>query len=380
MSRYAIFFPQFHRTAVNDRAWGAGFTDWALVVAANAFQWWAKRAPAVGFYDLDDSGAIARQFATAAASGLDGFAIYHYWFDDGPELLSVERWLQGATLPAGFGFFPVWATESWSKRWAGKDHEIIKRLNVRPDRQSIRKHVLHLAPILSHASCRQWHGRPMFVFYRPEFFAKPEETMDLYRKEFANVDLEVSLGFFAKNRNDLPFATLFDFCYLFEPRLYFNTKGIGRLGALHQAYRTLLRRLPYEKVEAISGWLLGGLGKRSRSYSFADFARYLSSPDRAALIEEIACPVQNVVSCGWNNAPRYRDRFTELTTPSLEQFQKMLIDLREQPIFDGELPLLCNAWNEWSEGAALEPCAYLGDDLLRCYVDNASLGNATIAK
>jgi hypothetical protein len=380
VSRFAIFFPQFHQTAANDRAWGVGFTDWALVAAANAFQWWDKRAPAAGFYNLDASRDIARQFATAAASGLDGFAIYHYWFEDGPELSSVERWLQGATLPAGFCFFPVWATESWSKRWAGKDHETIKRLNVRPDRQSIRKHVLHLAPILSHASCRRWRGRPMFVFYRPEFFAEPVETVELYRQEFADVDLEVSIGFFAKNRNDLPFAPLFDFCYLFEPRLYFNMKGMGRSAALNHAYRTLLRQLPYEKVEALSAWLLGGLGRRSRSYSFADFARYLSSPERASLTKEIACPVQNVVSCGWNNAPRYRDRFTELTTPNLEQFQKMLIDLREQHIFDGDLPLLCNAWNEWSEGAALEPCAYLGDDLLRCYVENNSLKQQAIPK
>jgi hypothetical protein len=378
MDRFAIFFPQFHRIRVNDLVWGSGFTDWALVATANAFGWWSRRAPSAGFYDLSQDSAIHAQFQLAAMSDLSGFGIYHYWFEDGPELDAVERWLLRSTLPENFEFFLIWANESWSKRWAGNDHETIKRIEVRPSRDSVRQHVAYLAPLLSLRSCRKWQGRPMFVFYRPEFFAKPDETVELYRQEFVNVDLEVSLGFFAKNRNDLPFATLFDFCYLFEPRLYFNTKGFGRWDAFNQAYRTLLRQLPYEKVEAISAWLLGGLGKRSRSYPFEDFSRYMSSPDRAAFTKNFACPVQNVVSCGWNNAPRYRDRFTELTTPSVEQLQKMLIDLRQRPLYDSKLPLLCNAWNEWSEGAAIEPCAYLGDRLLRCYVqsDKSPLPNS----
>jgi hypothetical protein len=378
MSKYAIFFPQFHKTAVNDKAWGSGFTDWSLVAAANAFQSWRRRAPAAGFYDLSRDSEICTQVEIAAASGLDGFGIYHYWFEDGTELATVERWLPTANLPEGFGFFLIWANESWSKRWAGRDNETIKRLDTRPNRESVRRHVSHLEPTLSHAACRKWRDRPMFVFYRPEFFANPSETIELYRQEFANANLDVALGFFAKNRNDLPFASLFDFCYLFEPRLYFNTKGIGRFGALNQAYRALLRQLPYETVEAIAAWLSRHLVGRSRRYPFPEFARYMSSPERAALTRQIACPVQNVVSCGWNNAPRYRDRFTELTTPSPGQFQNMLLDLREQPFYSSELPLLCNAWNEWSEGAALEPCAYLGDRLLRCYVqsDKSLLANS----
>jgi hypothetical protein len=220
----------------------------------------------------------------------------------------------------------------------------------------------------------------MFVFYRPEFFADPAETVEAYRQEFGKADLDVSLGFFAKSRSDLPYAPLFDFCYLFEPRLYFNTKGIARFNALGRVYRSLLHLLPYEKVEAISAWLSGAWGVQSRRYSFADFARYMSSRERASLAREITCPLQNVVSCGWNNAPRYRDRFTELTTPTAQQFQQMLIDLRDQPLYSSELPLLCNAWNEWSEGAALEPCAYLGDDLLRCYVEKDSLKQLAIAQ
>lgn len=380
MLRHAILFPQFHTCNTNDSAWGKGFTDWSLVSAANAFKTWERRAPAAGFYDLGSPEIISNKCQEAAAAGINGFAIYHYWFQDGPELSVVEDYILNARLPENFTFFLVWANESWTKRWAGKEHETIKQLDERPDQQSVRRHVAYLAPLLSHEACQRWQGRPMFVFYRPEFFADPAETVEIYRKEFADSDLDVSLGFFAKSRNDLPYAPLFDFCYLFEPRLYFNTKGIGRFGPLHRAYRSLLRWLPYGKVEAISARISRSLGAQSRRYSFDDFVRYISSPERYALAREMACPVQNVVSCGWNNAPRYRDRFTELKTPTVQQFQQMLIDLRNQSLYCSELPLLCNAWNEWSEGAALEPCAYLGDGLLRCYVDSISPGQAAMAK
>lgn len=370
MVNYAIFFPQFHACDSNDSAWGKGFTDWSLVSTANAFRAWERRVPVAGFYDLGSPEVIRQRFKDAALAGINGFAVYHYWFKDGRELSVVEDYIKDAILPENFGFFLVWANESWSKRWAGNEQEIIKFVDVHPSLDSVRRHVDYLKPLLSHFACKKWQGRSMFVFYRPEFFADPTETVGLYRQEFARAGLNPALGFFAKNHNDLPFGALFDFCYLFEPRLFFAAKGVGRFSVVNRAYRMLLRLLPYEKIEAISARLSAILGKQSRRYFFDDFLFYMSSPQRADFVRQIACPVQNVVSCGWNNTPRYRDKFTELATPTAEQFKELLSAVRNQSLSNAELPLLCNAWNEWSEGAALEPCAYLGDELLRCYVKN----------
>ena len=132
MKRYAIFFPQFHQTKVNDLAWGHGFTDWALVSVANVFDYWKRRSPVSGFYDLADSQAVESQFLNAAQAGLDGFGIYHYWFEDGSELGAVERYIAQAKLPDNFAYFYIWANESWSKRWAGKDTEILKSVSTEP--------------------------------------------------------------------------------------------------------------------------------------------------------------------------------------------------------------------------------------------------------
>ena len=129
MDRYAIFFPQFRQVKVNDDAWGVGFTDWALVASANAFDRWERRAPAGGFYNLSNSNEVNKQFQDAANSGLDGFGVYHYRFEDGPELAAVEHYLEDAQLPDGFGYFFIWANENWSKRWAGRDTELLNGIS-----------------------------------------------------------------------------------------------------------------------------------------------------------------------------------------------------------------------------------------------------------
>ena len=79
-----------------------------------------------------------------------------------------------------------------------------------------------------------------------------------------------------------------------------------------------------------------------------------------------------MLTSGWNNAPRYRQYFTELEVPDPDEFSVLLHASLSNPKYSQEIPLLCNAWNEWSEGAAIEPCHYLGDTLLRGFLNGAA--------
>ena len=134
MKRYAIFFPQFHRIEINDLAWGHGFTDWILVAGANAFNHWDRRCPSAGFYDLSKEADICNQFDLACSHGLDGFAIYHYRFDDGPELDAVEHYLRTHSLARGFQFSLYGLTRAGLKDGLGR-HADTKTL-VRQSRPS----------------------------------------------------------------------------------------------------------------------------------------------------------------------------------------------------------------------------------------------------
>ena len=371
MQKYALYFPQWHSISANDSAWGKGFTDWSLVAVANALNGWVdRRAPARGFYDLSREDTVRNQFQEASALGLDGFGIYHYWFKDGPELVAVENYVRKTHLPNNFKFFLIWANESWTKRWSGRENIVIKEAYTAPNQTEIREHVSHLLPFLTHASCARWKGRPMFVFYRPEFLHDAARVVSLYRSEFERAGVNPSLGFFCKSEADLCYSEYFDFCYFFEPRLFFNCQGPGGKAGFSAFYRWLLHHVKYSKVESLAELYRKFLAGKSRAFSFSQFLNYLTSERRHDLLNKTACPVQNIVTAGWNNAPRYRERFTQLATPTVSDFKLMMEHAGANNKIHHDLPLLCNAWNEWSEGAALEPCAYLGDSLIKCYVNS----------
>lgn len=369
MKKFAIFFPQFHQVKVNDLAWGTGFTDWALVATANAFNYWNRRAPACGFYDLSKDGVIQERFKEAAEAGLDGFGIYHYRFDDGPELEAVERYLENANIPGDFSYFFIWANENWSKRWAGKDTELLKVVSTKPTREQVRDHVAYLKPFMQQECYTKLDGRPMFVIYRPDFFADVTATLSTYKQEFELAGVDPSIGYFLKSTTEVDYSKIFDFCYLFEPRLYQNFSGIRKNYFVHFIVKKLIHSISYSKLEYLSGFAGKFLNQRSSSSPFSKFLRYFCSNDRSVLVTSLKCPVQNVLTSGWNNAPRYREQFNEIVqVPSSEQFSSLVAMASNDEKVSQKIPLMCNAWNEWSEGAAIEPCSYLGGRLLNAFI------------
>jgi Glycosyltransferase WbsX len=373
MKRYAIFFPQYYSVEVNNLAWGYGFTDWALVAVANAFDYWPRRSPACGFYDLSKHDQICERFESASGAGLDGFAIYHYRFDDGPELHAIENYLRKRKPPPNFDYFYIWANENWSTRWVGSKIRILKELSASPDRGAVEQHVTYLAPFMKSASYKKIDDRPLFVIYRPDHFVEPAASLALYRSEFKRAGLNPLIGFFVKNVSDMQYSRIFDFCYLFEPRLFFNFQGLRKNPATMWTYRMFAKVFSPRQTEFVAEVATSIMNKNSANYTFADFLRYFSSTARRSFVDSSRCPVQNIITCGWNNAPRYRKRFTKLDVPSIEQFSSMMDMAVRFQTPHNDFPLLCNAWNEWSEGAAIEPCRYLGNTLLTSYLRKESL-------
>ncbi|PVU82121.1 glycosyl transferase family 2 [Cellulomonas sp. WB94] len=121
-----FYLPQFHPTQENDRWWGAGFTEWQNVVAAHPVfpgHHQPRLPAALGFYDLRLDEIREAQQDLAARFGVEGFMYYYYWFA-GRRLLSmpIESLVSGTTDKR---FCVMWANENWTRRWDGRSTDLL---------------------------------------------------------------------------------------------------------------------------------------------------------------------------------------------------------------------------------------------------------------
>lgn len=360
---FAIYFPQYYPIATNNKAWGTGFTDWALVANANMRDLWPRRAPARGFYDGADPLVHASQRDEAKAADLGGFAIYHYWFYTHQELNAFERTMLASVAPGtSFPWFLIWATEGWSKRWLANP-EILIHLSNAPTQHEIEVHCDYLATCFTHPNYTRWQGKPLFVWYNLGHFDQPESVVVHYREAMHRRGFDMAIAHFVKNPFDLAYCAFTDASYMFEPRLFFGSKRVTRGKAAKGMLNMVKKLVGAVGLEALL-LAMDRVQKSGTVHSAASFLAYMDSPERAAWLTATRQPCQEVLSPGWNNVPRYGERFTALETLDPSTFGKLVgAALRKC-----DLPPLINAWNEWTEGAAVEPCAYLG----RNYLDAVS--------
>ena len=353
MKPFAIYFPQFYPTPTNDAAWGHGFTDWTLVAHANLHRSWERHAPRRGYYDGADPKLHRAHFDEMQRHGLGGFALYHYWFYTHQELGAVEQTLLALPQTTALPWFLVWASEGWSRRWLG-DPSPIAELTAAPTLAEIEHHCKHLARCFEHPAYLRWDGRPLFVWYHLAHFTRPDEVVERYRDVLAQRGIDIAVAHFVKNPFDSQHTGLVEASYLFEPRLFFGMQRVSRSSAAKHGFDGA-RRLIGERAAARLLLLLDRMQQNGRTHSATDFLDYLASERRARFAASLPGVVQEVLSPGWNNSPRYGSRYTALESLPAERFGALV-----RAAAHGPLPPLINAWNEWSEGAAVEPCAYFG--------------------
>lgn len=121
-----FYLPQFHPSVENDRWWGKGFTEWTNATMAQPV-YLGHNQPNLpsdlGFYDLRLDEIRQEQMDLAAGYGIEGFMYYYYWFA-GKRLLNlpIEKLAASAVNKP---FCIMWANENWTRRWDGRSSDIL---------------------------------------------------------------------------------------------------------------------------------------------------------------------------------------------------------------------------------------------------------------
>jgi len=332
----AFYLPQFHPIPENDSWWGAGFTEWTNVRRAKpAFSSHdhPRKSTALGEYDLRDDSVLYRQAELAAGHDIDAFCMYYYWFA-GKRLLETPLDLYLDRGP-DFPFCISWANENWSRRWDGKDHEVLIAQSYGDSTAA--EVFADMAKYLTDPRYLRLDGRPVIVVHRVDHLPDPQRLAQTWRRLSEEAGLGSPYLIAAETRRNIdPRAMGFDAVAEFPP-VGANTLGSALLrppAGLSPHFRG--RLMSYRRT-----------AKRFMGRRAPAFRRHPG------------------VMPGWDNSARRGMKATVYVGSSPQSYGAWLADARRrEEQHEGPGLVFVNAWNEWAEGAYLEPDASSGDAYL----------------
>lgn len=326
----AFYLPQFHPIPENDKWWGEGFTEWTNVRPAKP-QFEGHYQPHVpdeflGYYDLRDTSVMRKQIELAKQYGVEGFCFYAYWFS-GHRLLEtpLDNYLADSTLD--LPFCVCWANENWSRRWDGLDQDLLMMQNY-SEHDDI-AFIAHMSKYLCDPRYIKVEGKPLLIIYRPNLFPSMKETAERWRTWCRTNGLgEIYLAYAQSFESIDPAAYGLDAAIEFSPN---NSRP--------KDITSTISNNSSDFTGKVYDWRT--FLKRSEQYTQESYTLFRG-----------VCP-------SWDNVARKKGKGIVFANSSPALFESLLTNVFREVTsrtkdFDKRL-IFVNAWNEWAEGAHLEP-------------------------
>lgn len=341
----AMYLPQYHRIPENDLFWGEGFTDWTSVKKAEKL-YEGHQQPRIplneNYYDLSQEQAVRWQVDLAKRYGLYGFGIYHYWFSSSKVVLTKPAEIILNNQDIDMPFFFAWDNVSWKRTWSklkGNDWAPISDKNRnKHDGPEIlieyalggesewKAHFEYLYPFFKDDRYIRYNGKPVFFIYH---YSQKIEEMGAYWNKLAQ---ESGLE---------------------GVQLVFRYDSVRR-------FPEYLLRFTYEPI--YSGWggavtrftsrIMQAIGKSTlRCYDYDDVWKRLLHNAEIHDGDEF----WHGAFVGYDDTPRRGDRGTVVTGGSPGKFGSYMASLLRICKAQNKEFVILTAWNEWGEGAYLEP-------------------------
>ena len=342
---FAMYLPQYHAIPENDEFWGKGFTDWVCVKKSKSlFQGHNQpKIPLNGFYyDLSKEEHVKWQVELAQKYRVDALGVYHYWFNNEKNLLTkpAEILLENKNLKMNFFF--AWDNANWRRSWSNvegndwapnaepsqKKGPLILVPYVLGNETDWKKHFLSVLPYFNDERYEKVNGKPLFVIFN---YSKDVEKMCAYWDSLAKEYNFPGICYVFRDRDDLDipsYLNTFDYQpiaaawrYKFDIKFfyYYIRKKLGLFSLKKYDYDIVWKRL----------LKIAKRKKQSNKYH-GGFVSYDDTPRRGG---------NGYVITG--------------STP--QKFEKYLSDLLNICAEQKKEFVFLTAWNEWGEGAYLEP-------------------------
>ena len=331
----AFYLPQFHQMEENDKWWGKGFTEWTNIpkgVPRYVGHYQPRIPRDLGFYDLTSRDAIRRQVELAQKAGLFGFVFYYYWFN-GRRLLDKPLDLFAQDRSLDFPFCVMWANENWTRRWDGLESEILIEQNYAEEDDE--RLIQSFNAYFSDPRYIRIDGRPLLMIYRPGLIPDAAAVFARWRKAFSEVAGAQPILIMAQGFGDT------------DPRVYDLDGAI---------------EFPPHKVAQGLSPINAELRILDPDFEGNVFS-YDAVVERSVGEPPPPFPLIKTAFPSWDNEARRLGRGTSYIGSSPAAFQawmEELIAFSHRSPFMGERLVCVNAWNEWAEGAYLEPDLHFG--------------------
>ena len=339
----AFYLPQFHTIPENDAWWGKGFTEWRNVTRAlPQFEghYQPKLPGDLGFYDLRNVEVMHEQARLAREYGISAFCFYFYWFG-GKTLLEtpLRNWLNDKTIDLKFCL--CWANEKWTRTWDGRGDEILIDQKHSPEDDIA--FIAHVAEYMRDPRYLRVDGKPMLVVYRPSVMVDMKSTSLCWRAWCRDNGIgEIHVSYVQSFEKPNPSETGADSAIEFPPNAFNASSVSDRQHLINPSYKG-----------SILDW--------------RDIARLAGPEEQYHLIP--------CVNPSWDNEARRPGKGRTFLYASPQAYRDWLASTAETLPSgkDNHRLIFINAWNEWAEGAMLEPSAYYGYAWLEATRDGVRL-------
>lgn len=327
-----FYLPQFHCIPENDTWWGKGFTEWTNVKKAEPLfpgHRQPKMPGELGYYDLSEASTLRRQAKIASAYGVTGFCFYFYWFA-GKTLLEkpLQNLLDNPDIAIEFSL--CWANENWTRTWDGLENDILIAQSHSPEDDIC--FISHIKKYLLDPRYLRIDGKPLITVYRPSLLPDPAGTANRWREWCRQNGIgEIIIALTHSFDNITPDSICFDLAIEFAPNnMNLRKHDPSSIGCSNNFEGN------------IYDW--SSLLERSNPYKKTDY------------------PLLRCINPGWDNSPRKKNRASILIHNTPRSFLRLAENAIIETLDDSKTPniLFVNAWNEWAEGAILEPTASRG--------------------